>query len=222
MLHAFRQLVLQLLVQDPVTWRVRIMRALGVNAVLIIEVIPELARLIGPHPPVSKVSPAEAATRFSVVFLQFVNALSAPISPLTLFIDDLQWADSGSLALLQLLVSQEEAHLLVIGAFRDNEVDDTHPLTALMTEARQTAPQAFTHVQLSALSTTHICALIVDSFRCSQAEAQPLAQLLSIKTQGNPFYLCTRTCTAGVVWLGLERVEWQTELTAFRLISPCL
>ncbi len=114
LLQAFRHLLLMLLVQDALTWRVRILRALGANAAVMCEVLPELNRLLGEQPPVAKLNAAETAARFNMCFLALVSALSSAQSPLTLFIDDLQWMDSGSLALLTLLISQERAHLLII------------------------------------------------------------------------------------------------------------
>jgi predicted ATPase len=116
LLQAFRQLILQLLVQEPLLWRVKLLRSLGTQGAVICEFIPELTRLIGPQPPVVKLTTAEAANRFNSVWLLFISALTSPKAPLTLFVDDLQWADSGSLALIQLMFQQEHSHMLIIGA----------------------------------------------------------------------------------------------------------
>jgi predicted ATPase len=92
-LQAFRHLLLQLLVHDALTWRVRLLRALGTNAGVLCEVLPELTRLIGEQPTVAPIGTAETATRFNLCFVAFVGALSSATSPLTLFLDDLQVSD---------------------------------------------------------------------------------------------------------------------------------
>ena len=133
----FRHLIVQLIATDALTVKVRLLRAIGGNGAVLTAVIPELTTLLGDQPPVVQLSTADAAARFNMVFTQFVGALSTDSTPLTLFIDDIQWADSGSLTLLLLLFSQPSSHLLLIVAYRANEVDQAHPVQRFLQAAQE-------------------------------------------------------------------------------------
>ena len=110
-------------------WRERVQAAVGANGQIVVEVLPELTHLIGPQPAVVPLDPTEAQNRFNRVFLALVGAFARPQHPLVLFLDDLQWADAATLTLLPLIVSSPDlSGMLVIGAYRDNEVDAGHPL----------------------------------------------------------------------------------------------
>ena len=186
--------MLKLLVQDAPTWRARFLRALGNSASVLCTAIPELGRLLYPDgaiPAVPRLNATESTTRFNLTMCAFVAALTSPVSGLTLFIDDLQWADSGSLALLQLLVTQDVAPVLLLGAYRSNEVDHSHGLMKLVTHIRTHYPSRLCEVQLSPLQPTHIQSLLVDSFRVTAAEVGPVADFLQRHSQGNPMYLLT-------------------------------
>ena len=237
LLSAFRSLIVQLLVRDPALWKVRIMRALGSNVSVLTEVLPELSRLVGEQPPVVPLGTAETADRFHMCFAQFVLALSAPSSPLVVFLDDLQWADSGSLSLLRIMINLNDAHLLIIGAYRDNEVDEAHPLTKLIADVRamvdepsiavdsdaspdEAANERLTEVFLQPLSVQHVSQLLEDSFRCSSEDALPLAQLLTSRTQGNPFYisqLLSSYYPSKLLWFDFAASAWHWNLEAIQL-----
>ena len=167
--------------------RSQLLTAVGNNGQVIIDVIPDLALVIGPQPPLPKLGPAEAQNRFSNIFQRFVRVFAHPDHPLVLFLDDLQWADTASLKLLQLLLddSQPEA-LLVIGAYRSNEVNDTHPLMRTLRTLEGMSPSTLT---LSPLGLTHICQLLADTLYRDRQMVQPLAQLVLQKTGGNPFFV---------------------------------
>jgi histidine kinase len=128
---AFRSLVRQLISEGKAElerWKKRILLALGRNAAVITEVIPELEWLIGKQPPVDVLSPKEAENRFFMVFRHFIKVFARKKHPLVLFLDDLQWADLASIHLLNYLSRDEKVnYLLIIGAFRENEVDEKHP-----------------------------------------------------------------------------------------------
>jgi hypothetical protein len=130
--QAFRELVQQLLAESEARvagWRQQIQDAVGVNGQLIVDVLPQVELIIGPQLPVPALPPTEAQHRFRMVFLQFVTAFTSADHSLVLFLDDLQWIDAASLALIEHLLTHPDTHyLLLIGAYRDNEVSAAHPL----------------------------------------------------------------------------------------------
>ena len=138
LLQAFRELIQQLLTEDErqvAAWRARLTEALGTGAAVLAEVVPEVASILGPQPPAPALGPAETQNRFRLVFQNFLRALARREHPLVIFLDDLQWADSATLNLLEpLLAGAEIDSLLLIGAYRDNEVDAAHPLTRTLAE----------------------------------------------------------------------------------------
>jgi PAS domain S-box-containing protein len=171
------------------TWRARLAQALGANGRLIAEVIPETELLLGPQPPVAPLPPIEAEERFRMVFHAFITAFGARDQPLVLFLDDLQWADLASLALLQsLLTSPDTHHLLVFGAYRDNEVDAAHPLAGAIERIRKAGVRV-EELVLRPLSVDHLVAFTSDAVRRSAEEVRPLARLVHDKTAGNPFFV---------------------------------
>ena len=102
------------------------------------DLVPELKLIIGEQPPVAALPPQEAKTRSHLAFRRFIGVFARPEHPLALFLDDLQWLDAATLDFLEdLLLQQDLAHLLVVGAYRDNEVDSTHPLMRKLSAIRQ-------------------------------------------------------------------------------------
>ncbi len=192
LIQAFRELVRLLLTETEENihaWRRSFLDALGQNGQVIVDVIPEVELIIGPQPPVVRLPPNEAENRFSMVFRRFLRVLAQREHPLVLFLDDLQWADSASLKLIQLLVTDPDAaYLLVLGAFRDNEVSAAHPLRTTLAEVRASGAKTTT-ITLPALTLPHITELLSDTLRCETAQAHPLAELVLEKTAGNPFFL---------------------------------
>jgi predicted ATPase/class 3 adenylate cyclase len=170
-------------------WRDTVLRAVGENAQVLVDVVPALELLLGPQPPVAKLPPQETTNRFLLVFQRFIAAISREEHPLVLFLDDLQWADSASLNLLKaLLTDAENRFLLLIGAFRDNEVDAAHPLTLMQSEARQEGATIHA-IDLRPLSVEHLAELLRDATRGDSAEAGRLAGLVHAKTGGNAFFV---------------------------------
>ncbi|OFX24221.1 MAG: hypothetical protein A2V77_01640 [Anaeromyxobacter sp. RBG_16_69_14] len=190
--QALRDLVLDMLLEGEeriAYWRERLQAALGTNGQLIVDVIPQLEFLVGRQPPVPELPPAEAQGRFRFVFRRFVGVFARKEHPLTLFVDDVQWADPASLALLQDLVTHPDLRsLLVVGAYRDNEVTPAHPLVAALDSARRAGAHV-SGVMLGPLSAEHLTALIADALRCGPREAEPLAALVLEKTGANPFFV---------------------------------
>src|SRR5262249_47588886 len=155
---------------------------------LMVNLIPELALVIGEQPPIPSVEPQEASARFYRVFRSLIGVFARPEHPLVLFIDDLQWLDVGTLELLQRLVTDPAPlPLMLIGAHRDNEVGPEHPLSTTLTAIRQ-ADGAVSEVMLTPLEVGHVAQLCADALHTDVERAGPLAELIFEKTGGNPFF----------------------------------
>ncbi len=169
-------------------WREKILNAVGNNGQLLIDVIGQLKLVIGPQPAVAQVGPTEAQNRFNLVFQNFFHAICQKEHPLVLFIDDLQWADLASLNLLKtLMTDMDNRYFLIIGAYRDNEVDATHSLMMTVEEV-QKAGATVHSISLLNLSHGDVNTLIADSLKCEPASMGPLTDLVYDKTQGNAFF----------------------------------
>ncbi|MBD2579322.1 AAA family ATPase [Oscillatoria sp. FACHB-1406] len=192
LVQALRSLVQQLLTESEAQiaeWRNKLLAALRENGQLIVDVIPELELIIGAQPTVPEVSPTEAQNRFNLVFQNFIRVFTQPEHPLVIFLDDLQWADRASLQLIKLLMTAPDNHyLFVIGAYRDNEVSEAHPLMLTIDEI-QKAKEIVNFIQLSALDLPNINQLIADATKCLPQQSLPLAELILAKTNGNPFFI---------------------------------
>jgi PAS domain S-box-containing protein len=192
LIQAFQELVRQLLTESEQkiqTWKEKILVALGHNGEVIVDVIPEVELIIGKQPLVPQLGPAESQNRFNFVFQNFIRVFTNKDHPLVLFLDDLQWADSASLKLIQLLVTDPDSqYLLLIGAYRDNEVSPAHPLMMTLDEIQE-ANTTVNTISLQALAISDINQLIIDTLSCNTERAQPLAELVLNKTNGNPFFL---------------------------------
>jgi PAS domain S-box-containing protein len=170
-------------------WRARLAGALGANGRLVAEIIPETELLLGPQPAVAPLPPIEAEKRFRMVLHAFITAFGARDRPLVLFLDDLQWADLASLELLRsLLTTPDTRHLLVFGAYRDNEVDASHALLGTVEEIRKAGVRV-EELVLRPLSVDHLLAFTADAVRRPADEVRPLARLVHDKTAGNPFFV---------------------------------
>ena len=189
--QAFQMLVRQILVKSEVEvehWRRALLDALGPNGQLVVKLIPEVEFIIGKQPPVSELPPQEARARFQLVFRRFLGAFARPEHPLALFLDDLQWLDAATLELLERLISDTDLrHVLLIGAYRDNEVSSSHPLMRTVAAIREagTRPQ---EIVLTPLALDDVERLIADTLHCGLNSAGPLALLVHEKTGGNPFF----------------------------------
>ncbi|WP_293126309.1 ATP-binding sensor histidine kinase [Microcoleus sp. bin38.metabat.b11b12b14.051] len=189
--QAFRALMGQLLSEsDPelAGWKTKLLAALGDSAQVIIDVIPELEKIIGQQQTATELSGTAAQNRFNLLLPKFLQVFTTKEHPLVIFLDDLQWADSASLKLMQLLMSESDSgYLLLIGAYRDNEVSAAHPLMLALDEIRK-APATINTIRLTALAETSLNQLVAETLSCAPAIAQPLTQLIYQKTKGNPFF----------------------------------
>jgi len=191
-IKAFHEMVEQVLAETDTAfqqWKEKLLDALGPNGQLIIEVIPDLEMIIGPQPPVVDLPPAEARNRFQYVFQNFIKVFATPEHPVVLFLDDMQWADSASLELVRLIVqSPDIRYFLLIAAYRDNEVNDTHPWITTMNSVK-IAGIPVHHLALKPLLLTDVNQLISDSLNCFSEKCLSLSQLVMAKTYGNPFFI---------------------------------
>jgi predicted ATPase len=189
--QAFQSLIHPLLGKSEAelgAWRDTLRQALGPNGRLIVDLIPELKLIIGEQPPIPDLSPQDTQNRFQLVLRRFVGAFASPEHPLALFLDDLQWIDAATLDLLEHLVTHPDVrHLLLVGAYRDNEVSLSHPLVRML-EAIRKAGIGVHEIVLAPLGLADVGQLVADALHCTPERVRPLAQLVQEKTGGNPFF----------------------------------
>jgi PAS domain S-box-containing protein len=189
--QAFQTLMRQILVKSEVEvnhWRHAILDALGPNGQLIVNLIPEVEFIIGKQPPVADLPPQETRNRFQLVFRRFLGAFATAEHPLALFLDDLQWLDTATLELLERLATDSDVrHVLLIGAYRDNEVNSSHPLMRTLSTIREAGART-QEIVLSPLDLNDVALLTTESLHCGRNLVVPLAQLIYEMTGGNPFF----------------------------------
>ena len=189
---AFSDLVRQLLTETEASlsqWREKLLTAFGANAQVIIDVIPEVELIVGKQPAVPELAPAESQNRFNLVFQNFIRVFTQLEHPLVMFIDDLQWADVASLKLIKfLMTAPDNQYLFLIGAYRDNQVSEVHPLMLAVDEIRQ-AGLRVDRIFLSPLDLSNVNQLISDTLNSPPDKTISLAELVLFKTGGNPFFM---------------------------------
>ncbi|MBD2435590.1 ATP-binding sensor histidine kinase [Nostoc sp. FACHB-110] len=215
--QAFRDLMGQLLTESDIQiqqWKNKILDAVGENGQVIIEVIPELAKIIGEQPAAVELFGTAAQNRFNLLFQKFTQVFTSAEHPLVIFLDDLQWADSASLKLMQILMA-DTSHLLLIGAYRDNEVHPGHQLILTLNEIAKDQV-AINTITLTALDRETINQLVADTLKCSLELVKNISQLIYQKTQGNPFFT-TQFIKAlyqdNLIKFNLELGCWQCDIT---------
>ena len=190
--QAFRELIQLLLGKSEAElarWRNALREALEPNGRLMVNLVPELELIIGEQPPVPELPPQDAQRRFQFVFRRLLGVFARPEHPLVLFLDDLQWLDAATLDLVEDLMTRSQLqHLMLIGAYRDNEVTAAHPLVRKL-EAIRNAGAPVQEVRLAPLAREDVGQLVADALRCEPARAAPLAELVHEKTAGNPFFV---------------------------------
>ncbi|MBG0861262.1 MAG: AAA family ATPase [Bacteroidales bacterium] len=190
--QAFQDLLRQILVESESEikrWKEKILEGVGPNGQLIIDVIPEVELIIGKQPHVPDLPPLETQNRFNLYFQNFIRVFADEDHPLAIFLDDLQWTDIPTLKLLEkLMLDSKTKYLLIIGAYRDNEVDPSHPLIVSL-EKLKSKNAIVNFITLLPLEAGHINQLISDALKCSLEEAEILGKISLAKTNGNPFFL---------------------------------
>ena len=221
-IQAIDELCLRILTRGPgelKTWRKKILQGLGVNAQVLVSLIPNLEKITGKQPPVTPLGPGESLSRLLIVIKDFVKSMSQAEHPLVLFIDDLQWADPASLEVLKtLLYSKDLGYFLLIGAYRDNEVDEKHPLMTGLAELkkRNIIPA---EIKIKNLEEKDITQLLADTLRVDPGKVASLSKLTYKKTGGNVFFC--RTFLTSLYEEGLLKVNpasgvWSWELEKIR------
>ncbi len=192
LIQAFSSLMQQLLTENAThldQWRNKILTAVGANGQVIVDVIPEVELVIGKQPEIPQLDGTEAQNRFNRVFTEFINIFAQKEHPLVIFLDDLQWADSATLKLMQILTADPESkYLLLIGAYRDNEVSPTHPLIQTLEEIEKN--NAIVHnIVLQALEITDVTQLVAETLNDNTERVNTLTELICNKTGRNPFFI---------------------------------
>ena len=222
--EAFRDLMGQLLSESEEqlqTWKTNILAAVGDNGQVLMDVIPELENIIGKQPPSLELSGTAAQNRFNLLFQKFVQVFTSKEHPLVMFLDDWQWADSASLNLLSLLRQQDTGHLLILGAYRDNEVSPVHPFILTVDELLKTGATVNT-ITLPPLRESDINRLVADTLNCELSLAQPLTKLVYQKTKGNPFF-ATQFLKAlhdeKLITFNWEIQHWQCDISQIKALA---
>ncbi|MEB3341566.1 AAA family ATPase [Okeania sp.] len=226
LVQAFRDLMGELLSETAnqlEEWKTKILAALGVQGQVIIDVIPELELIIYPQPAVEELSGSAGENRFNLLFLKFIKVFTTKEHPLVIFLDDLQWADTASLKLMQLLMSEKNSqHLLLLGAYRDNEVNPTHPLILTLEEIVKNSAIVNTITLKPLALSSDVNPLVADTLHCSEEIAFPLAELVYQKTKGNPFFL-TQFLKAlykeELITFNYEVNYWECDIAKVKLLS---
>jgi PAS domain S-box-containing protein len=220
--QAFQTLIRQILGKRDLEveqWRDALQQALGSNGQLIVNLIPELEFVIGKQPPVLDLPAQEAQNRFQLVFRRFLGVFARSEHPLALFLDDLQWLDTATLELLEHLVTEAEVgHLLLIGAYRDNEVSSSHPLMRTLETIRR-AGAVVEEIVLAPLMLDDVGRLVTDALHCERERAQPLARLVHEKTGGNPFFAIqffTALAEEGLLTFDARASIWRWDIDRIR------
>ena len=219
---AFQSLLRSLLTRseaDLAKWRNTLRETLEPNGQLIVDLVPELKLIIGEQPPVPPLPLQDEQRRFHLVFRRFISVFARQEHPLTLFLDDLQWLDPATLDLLKHLLTRTDLqHLLLIGAYRDNEVGPNHPLMQTLNMIRDAG--ALVHdIELAPLNRENVAQLIADSLRCEPEHVAPLADLVHQKTAGNPFFathFISAVADEGLLAFNQTATRWVWDLNRIR------
>jgi PAS domain S-box-containing protein len=220
--QAFQSLVRPILGQSEAElgrWRDALGEALGPNGELIVNLVPELELVIGKQPPVVDLPPRDAQNRFQMVFRRFLGVFARKEHPLALFLDDLQWLDTATLDLVEhLLTHSEVGHLLLVGAYRNNEIGSAHPLLRPL-DAIRDADVRVCEIVLTPLGLEDVNRLVADAIRCDLERVGSLAQLVHAKTGGNPFFAIqffSALAEEGLLAFGPVTRTWQWDIDRIR------
>jgi PAS domain S-box-containing protein len=223
--QAFQSLIRTVLGKsDPelAGWREAFREALGPNGRLIIDLVPELKLVIGEQPPVAVLPPQDAQHRFQMLLRRFLAVFARKEHPLAMFLDDLQWLDEATLDLIEGLVTHSEpSHLLLVGAYRDNEVGPSHRLPRTL-EAICKAGARVRKIALAPLGLDDVGQLVADALHCAPEHVRPLAQLVQEKTGGNPFFAIqffTALAEEGLLAFDPVTRAWQWNMDRIRAKS---
>jgi predicted ATPase/signal transduction histidine kinase len=220
--QAFRDLIGQLLSESDTNlahWQSQILAAVGDNGQVLIEVIPELVKIIGTQPPVAELSGTAAQQRFNWLFQKLIEVFTTAAHPLVVFLDDLQWADSASLQAIELLM-RGKGYLLLLGAYRDNEVSPAHPLMMLLEQLQQ-ADAVISKITLVPLTFADTNRLVADTLHCEIDRATPLTESIDRKAHGNPLFITQflkALHTDGEIWFNPDGY-WECDIRKIQSLA---
>ncbi|MFC1617394.1 AAA family ATPase [Candidatus Margulisiibacteriota bacterium] len=188
--QAFNSLIKQILCESEeklTKWREELQNAVGTNGQILIDIIPELENIIGKQPPIAKLNPTEALARFNILFHSFINVFAKKEHPLIIFIDDLQWSDSGAIKIIEsLALSMNIRYFFLICAYRDNEVTKGHLLWHTINEIKGKKEIYDFHIE--ALNEESVNKIISNTLNSPEVKTKDLGSLVYKKTGGNPFF----------------------------------
>jgi histidine kinase len=191
-IQAFQGLFRQILSESQKrinSWKMQLLKALGPNGRIITDMIPSAELVIGKQPDLQEIEPTEAQNRFNYVFTRFLEVFCTKDHPITLFLDDLQWADAASLELIRYLVGEGKIeYFLLIGSYRNNEVDVSHPLVFVLTDLERLGIE-IGEITLRPLDMVNVNKLISSFLKCDESMSMPLAEIIHQKTNGTPFFV---------------------------------
>ncbi|NEQ39735.1 MAG: AAA family ATPase [Okeania sp. SIO3I5] len=224
-LNAFQELIKQILSEPErklQTIANKLQEKLGEEAQVIIDVIPELELLIGKQALATELSPSAAENRFNLLFLNFISVFVQAEHPLVIFLDDLQWADLASLKLMKLVMEKSDInYLLLIGAYRDNEVNPGHPLILTVEEIKITGA-IVNQIILSPLSESALNNLVADTINYAPEESLELTEQIYIKTEGNPFFstqFIKSIYKEGLIFYNYQQEKWLFNLLEIKILA---
>ncbi|NCD72472.1 AAA family ATPase [Mucilaginibacter agri] len=222
--RAFSNLIFELLAEPKQSldnWSIEIKEALGTNAQLIIDLIPELELIIGEQPSVPELTPAEAQNRFLMLFINFVKIFARENHPLVIFMDDVQWADIPTLNLIHRLVTTEGlGYLLMICAYRDNAVDATHPLMLTLGEIQ--GKRFVENLHLDSLNLDAVNQIVTDSLLRDEPCSKQLSQVIFEKTAGNPFFtieLLKNLTDREIIYFNSANRKWDWDIENIKAVE---
>ncbi|MDY6939444.1 MAG: AAA family ATPase [Cyanobacteriota bacterium] len=170
-------------------WKRKILYAVGDCGRILIDVVPEIELIIGAQPSLPTLSASESQTCFNRVFKNFLQVFADRQSPLVIFLDDVQWADSASLKLIESLVSAPRIpYLMLVLAYRDNEVNSSHPLMLALGTIQHLGIK-INEIHLNNLHLKHLKSMISDTLKLPKSQIKTLAEIVFEKTHGNPFFV---------------------------------
>ena len=190
--QAFNELAQLILAGDNAfqqKWKKRITEAIGNSGKILTQFMPGIETLIGKQPGLPELKGIEAQNRFNYEFTRFIKTIADKESPLVIFVDDLQWADASSLNLFKIIAENRDiGYVMLIGGYRKNEVDETHPLCKKVDELREDNVK-IEEIDLKDLEYTDVYHLVSDALLTNQENTSFLADIIYNKTKGNAFYV---------------------------------
>jgi PAS domain S-box-containing protein len=221
-IHGIQELIKEILNSEKSNltwWKEKFLDAIGTDGQIIIDAIPELEMIIGPQPSVPKLDPAESRNRFNFIILNFIRVFCNSDYPFVIFLDDLQWVDNATLNLINLIMMDKDTqHLLIIGAYRDNEVNENHDLIKIL-DSLKSEGAPIEEVHIGTIRRDDVLQLLIDTFNTDSKKLVFLAGLVMQKTRGNPFFVSqfmTNLYQKGLFHFDIRAGQWHWDLTQIK------